>query len=55
MSKKIIKRRIFINKKNKQMTVTLSKKEIRKIYPTIKFNEDLFVRLEVIRRKDGDS
>ncbi|KKN14662.1 hypothetical protein LCGC14_0993930 [marine sediment metagenome] len=54
MAKKFMVRKVFINKKTKQPIVTLSKKELRKIDPSIKFGEDLFVRLEILRRKkDG--
>ncbi len=50
MAKKII-RKVFMNKKNKQLTVPLSKKEIKKIDPTIKFGDDLFVELRILKRK----
>lgn len=52
MTKKII-RKVFTNKRNKQLTVTLSKKEIKKIDPTIKFGDELFVELSVLKKK-GD-
>jgi len=45
-------RKVFVNKRNKQLTVTLSKKQLRKIDPTIKFGKNLFVELEIIK-KDG--
>jgi hypothetical protein len=55
MAKRFMVRKVFINKKNKQLTVPLSKKEIKKRHPTIKFDENLFVRLEFLRRKkDGN-
>ena len=50
MPKKII-RKVFTNKKNKQLSVSLSKKEIKKIDPTIKFGKDLFVSLEIFNKK----
>lgn len=50
MSKKII-RKVFVNKRNKQLTVPLSKKELRKIDPTIKFGDDLFVELTIFKGK----
>lgn len=49
MPHKII-RKVFLNKKNKQLMVTLPKKEIRAIDPTVKFGEDLFVELRVLKR-----
>ncbi len=55
MAKRFMVRKVFINKKNKQLTVPLSRKEIKKINPTIKFNKNLFVRLEIFRgKKDGN-
>lgn len=54
MAKKFMVRKVFINKKTAQPTVTLSKKELKKIDPSIKFGDDLFVRLEILRRtKNG--
>ncbi len=54
MAKKFMVRKVFINKKTKQPIVTLSKKELRKIDPSIKFGDNLFVRLEILRgKKDG--
>ncbi len=50
MAKKIV-RKLFINKRTKQLSLTIPKKEIRASDPTIKFDENLFVRLEFIRRK----
>ena len=51
MTHKII-RKVFLNKKNKQLMVTLPKKEIRAIHPTIKFGEDLFVELRILKRSE---
>ncbi len=51
MAGKTIIRKVFINKKNKQMSVSLSKKEIRTVDPTIKFGKHLFVRLEVFNKE----
>jgi len=51
MPKKII-RKVFVNKRNKQLTVPLSKKEIKKIDPTIKFGEELFVELTIFQKKN---
>ncbi len=50
MARKII-RKVFVNKRNKQLSVPLSKKEIRATNPTIKFGEDLFVKLEFIKKR----
>ncbi len=51
MPKKII-RKVFVNKTNKQLSVSLSKKELKLIDPTIKFGEDLFVELKIVRKKN---
>ena len=51
MAKKSIERKVFINKKNKQLSVPLSRKQIKKINPTIKFGEELFVKLVVFNKK----
>ena len=51
---KTIIRKVFVNKRNKQLTVPLSKKEIRKLNPNIKFGEDLFVELTIIQNGGGD-
>jgi len=51
MGKKKIVRKVFVNKKNKQLTVPLSKKQIKKLNPGIKFDEKLFVRLEIFNKK----
>jgi len=50
MGKKVI-RKASINKKTKQLSVTIPKKEFKKIDPTIKFGEDLFVEIKISRRK----
>ncbi|KKN65951.1 hypothetical protein LCGC14_0476540 [marine sediment metagenome] len=54
MAKKKIVRKVFINKKNKQLTVPLSKKEIKKIDPTIRFDKNLFVSLTIFNKKKGE-
>ena len=48
MSKKII-RKVFVNKRNKQLTVPLSKKELKAADPDIKFGDDLFVELKILK------
>lgn len=50
MTSKII-RKVFVNKKNKQLSVALSKKQLKKNDPNIKFNEELFVELKIIKQK----
>jgi hypothetical protein len=51
MGKKKIIRKVFVNKKNKQLSVPLSKKEIKAVDPSIKFGDELFVRLEVFKKR----
>ena len=51
MHKKTMIRKVFINKKNNQPTITLSRKELKRIDPAIlKFNEDVFVKLSIFRK-----
>ncbi len=50
MSKKIILKP-FVNKKNKQMSVVIPKKKLKKLNPSIKFDKNLFVSLEVFEKK----
>jgi len=50
MRKKIVKK-VFINKRTKQLSVSIPKKKLKKLDPTIKFNEDLFVEIKLIRKK----
>lgn len=51
MAKNMIIRKLFVNKKNKQLSVTIPKKEIKARDPTIKFNEDLFVKLIIFNKR----
>ena len=44
-------RKPFINKRTKQMSVSIPRKELKKIDPTLKFGDDLFVELRVFRKK----
>lgn len=46
-----MERKVFINKKNRQLTVPLSRKEIKKINPSIKFGDNLFVKLIIFNKK----
>ncbi len=48
---KTMERKVFVNKNNKQLNVSLSKKQIRKINPKIKFGENHFVKLSVFNKK----
>lgn len=50
MPKKII-RKVFVNKRNKQLSVSISKKQLKKIDPSIKFSEALFVELKIVPPK----
>lgn len=50
MGKKIV-RKASVNKRTKQLSITLPKKEMKKLHPTIKFGEDLFVELDFLRNK----
>lgn len=51
MSEKKIIKKAFVNKRNKQLSITLSKKQMKKINPSIKFGENLFVELKVFNKK----
>ena len=49
MLKKFMIRKVFVNKKTKQASVTISKKEMKKIDPSIKFSDKLFVELRILK------
>ena len=49
-TKKIV-RKVFKNKRNNQLSVPLSKKELKAVDPNIKFSDELFVKLEVFKKK----
>jgi len=49
MATKII-RKAAINKRTKQLSVTIPKKELKATNPKLKFNEDIFVELRIVRR-----
>ena len=51
MAKKSMVRKVFINKRNNQLNVPLSKKEIKAIDPTIKFSDNLFVKITIFNKK----
>ena len=44
-------RKVSINKRTKQGSVTLPKKELRSLDPNLKFGEDLFVELKILKRR----
>lgn len=48
MTKPII-RKAFLNKRNKQLVVTIPKKQMKANNPHIKFGEDLFVELRIFK------
>lgn len=48
---KTIIRKVFVNKRNKQLTVPLSKKQLKKLDPSIKFSDNLFVQLSIFKGK----
>lgn len=53
MAKVYITKKVFVNKKTKQLSVSLPKRRLKRMDPTIQFDKDLFVRLEILRRKRG--
>ncbi len=50
MSKEII-RKAFVNKRTKQLSITIPKREFKRLNPTLKFSEDLFVRIRLARKR----
>ncbi len=50
MARKMI-RRVFINKKTKQLSVTIPKKKLSKRDITLTEGKDLFVSLEILHKK----
>ncbi len=44
-------RKASVNKNTKQLSVTIPKRELRKMDPDLKFGEDLFVELKILKRK----
>lgn len=55
MKNKYITKKVFINKNNKQLSVSIPKKEFKKINPKLNFDEELFVKLQILRGKNGRS
>lgn len=50
MADKVI-RKAFINKRTKQLSVTVPKRELKKMNPDLKFGDELFVELKILKRK----
>lgn len=48
---KTIIRKVSINKRTKQMSVTIPKKKFKKQDTTLKFDEDLFVELSILKKE----
>lgn len=44
----------FVNKRTKQLSITIPKRKIKASNPTIRFDEDLFVRFEIFNKKRSD-
>lgn len=44
-----VRRKVFMNKNTKQLTVTIPKKQLKKMDPDIKFGEELFVELKILK------
>ncbi len=40
-----------INKRTKQLSVTIPKKKLRSMDPELKFGDDVFVELKILKRK----
>jgi len=51
MGKKII-RKAFVNKKTKQLSVSIPKKKLKLMDPSIKFGEDLFIEITIAKGRD---
>ncbi len=49
--KKIMIRKVFLNSKNKQLTIPLSRKELKSTNPKLKEGDKLFARVEVFKEK----
>lgn len=46
-----VTRKVFVNKRTKQLSVTIPKKQLKKMDPDLKFGEELFVELRILKRK----
>jgi len=52
MGGKDIIRKVFINKKNNQLTIPLSRKQLKAINPKLKLNKDLlFAKIKIFNLK----
>ncbi len=49
--KKIMIRKVFLNSKNKQLTIPLSRKELKSTNHKLKEGDKLFARVEVFKEK----
>ncbi len=47
MAKKSITRKVFVNKRTKQLSFSLSKKQLKRMKPSLRFGEDLFVEIQL--------
>lgn len=47
MAKKSITRKVFVNKRTKQLSISLSKKQLKRMKPSLRFGEDLFVEIQL--------
>jgi len=51
MADKFIAKRVFINSKTKQLSVTIPRKNLKKFDSSLKFGEELFVELRIFRKE----
>lgn len=55
MTKKVIIRKPFINKRTQQMSVTIPKRELKRqidsIKPSLKYSDELFVKISLFRKR----
>lgn len=56
MSKKTsrIVRKAFINKRNNQLSVTIPKKKLKSLDPSIKFSDKLFLEVRLVKGKKNN-
>jgi hypothetical protein len=48
---KFIISRVVYNRRNKQPMIFPSKKQMKKTNPDIKFNDDLFVKIQIMKKR----
>ncbi len=46
-----VTRKVFINRRTKQGSVTLPKKELKRLDPDLKFGEEMFVELKILKKR----